>query len=103
MPSSLPEVDIDINQLPQQEAVLPSFHTKYFLGSSKVFGNRETYRDVFDKDKYADAWQTNLYYPFASQPDRELASFLLKSDLSRVEIDQILKLQLISMMQPIEL
>ena len=94
---------MDINQLPQQKAVLPSFHTKYFLGSSKVFGNSETYRDIFDKDEYADAQPTNLYYPFASQPEWELASFLLKSDLSRVEIDQFLKLQLISIMQSIEL
>jgi len=38
-----------------------------------------------------------LFYPFASQPEWELASFLLKSDLSRVAIDQFLKLQLVCM------
>ena len=65
-PSLLPEVDMEINQPPQQEAILPSFHTESFLGSSKVFGNRETYRDVFNKNKYVDAWQTSLYYPFVS-------------------------------------
>ena len=102
MPSSLSEVDMEINQPPQQEAVLPSFHTETFLGSSKVFGNGETYTDLSDKDEYADARQTNPYYPFASQPEWELGSFLLKSDLSRVAIDQFLKLQLISIMQYIE-
>jgi hypothetical protein len=103
-PSSLPEVDMEINpgQPPQQEAVLP-FHTEFFLGSSKVFGNGETYMDIFDEDKYADARQTNLYYPFASQLEWELASFLLKSDLSRIAIDQFLKLRLVSIMQSIEL
>jgi hypothetical protein len=58
--------------------------------------------DIFDEDEYADARQTNLYYPFASQPEWELASFLLKSDLSRVAIDQFLKLQIVSIMQSIE-
>jgi hypothetical protein len=102
--SLLPEFDMEINQQPQQEAVsLPSFHTESFLGSSEVFGNGETYVDLFDEDEYADARQTNLYYPFASQLEWELASFLLKSDLSRVAIDQFLKLQLVSIMQSIEL
>jgi len=97
------EIVDDINQPPQpeREAVLPSFRTEFF-GSSKVFGNGETYLDLFDKDEYADTRQTNLYYPFASQPEWEVASFLLKSDLSRVAIDQFLKLQFVSRMQYIE-
>ena len=107
-PSLLPEVDMEIvdnidDQPPQQQAVLPSFHTESFLESSKIFGNGETYLDLFDEDEYADARQTNLYYPFASQPEWELASFLLKSDLSRVAIDQFLKLQFVHIMQSIEL
>jgi hypothetical protein len=108
-PSSLPEVDMevvnDINELPQpeQEAALPPFHTEFFLGSSKVFGNGDTYLDLFNEDEYADARKTNLYYPFASQPEWEVASFLLKSDLSREAIDRFLKLQLVSKMKSIEL
>jgi len=88
--------NIDQPPQPQQEAVLPSFHTEFFLGSSKVFGNGETFLDLFNEDEYADARQPNLYYPFASQPEWELASFLLKSDMSRVAIDEFLKLQLVS-------
>ena len=83
--------------------MLPSFYTESFLGSSEVFGYGETYVDLFNKDEYADVRQTNLYYPFASQPEWELASFLLKSDLSRVAIDQFLKLQLVSIVQSFEL
>ena len=105
---SLPDIDMENvdnidDQLPQQEAVLPPFHTESFLKSSKIFGNGETYLDLFDEDEYADARQTNLYYPFASQPEWELASFLLKSDLSRVAIDQFIKLQFVCIMQSIEL
>ena len=95
-------VDNIDDQPPQQEAMLPSFHTEFFLGSAKVFGNGETYLDLFDEDEYADARETNLYYPFASQPEWELASFLLRSNLSRVAIDQLLKLQSVSIMQSIE-
>lgn len=99
------EIDDDNAQPPQpeQEAVLPTFYTEFFPGSSKVFGKGETYMDLFEEDKYADARQTNLHYPFASQPEWELASFLLKSDLSRVAIDKFLKLQLVSTTQSIEL
>lgn len=97
----VPEVDDIDDQLPHLEAA-PSFHTELFLGSSEIFGDGETYLDIFDEDEYADAWQTNLYYPFASQPEWELASFLLKSDLSRVAIDQFLMLQIVSIMQSIE-
>jgi hypothetical protein len=95
------EIDDDNNQQaqPQGEAPPPSFHTEYFLGSAEVFGSGETYLDLFDEDENADKRQTNPYYPFASQPEWELASFLLKSDLSRVAIDQFLKLQLVSASQ----
>lgn len=82
-------------QSPKQEATLPLYHTEFFLGASKVFGKGETYLDHFNKDKHEDARKKNLFYPFASQPEWELASFLLKSDLSRVAIDQFLKLQLV--------
>ena len=94
---SSPQIDDDDNQQPQPqpEAVPLSFHTEYFLGSSEVFGSGETFLDLFDEDEHTGAHQANPYYPFASQPEWELASFLLKSDLSRVAIDQFLKLQLV--------
>lgn len=97
-PSSTPEVDMEIDDQP-----LPSFHAEFFQGSSEVYGKGETYLDLFDKDEYAYARQTNLFYPFASRQEWELASFLLKSDLSRVAIDQFLNLQLVSTNLSIEL
>jgi hypothetical protein len=101
-PSSLPEDDTGMEIVDNIDQP-PQLYTESFLGSSKVFGNGETYLDIFDEDEYTDARQTNLYYPFASQPEWELASFLLKSDLSRVAIDEFLKLHLVSTMQSIEL
>jgi len=71
-------------------------HTKLFPGASEIFGKGKTYMDLFDDDEYAGNRETNLYYPFASQPEWELASFLLKSSLSVVATDEFLKLQMVS-------
>ena len=87
--------DINDQQPLKQEATLPLHHIEFFLGASKIFGKGETYLDLFNKDKYKEAQKKNLFYPFASRPEWELASFLFKSDLSRVAIDQFLKLQLV--------
>jgi hypothetical protein len=64
---------------------------------SKVFGKGETFMDVFNKDDYADIWNDNLYYPFASQAEWKLASFLLQSGLSMAQTDEFLKLDLVSL------
>jgi hypothetical protein len=71
-------------------------HTELFPGASEIFGKGKTYMDLFDDDEYAGNRETNPYYPFASQPEWELASFLLKSGLSMVATDEFLKLQMVS-------
>jgi hypothetical protein len=75
---------------------IPLYHTELFPGSSESFGKGKTYVDLFDDDEYAENRRTNLYYPFASQPEWELASYLLKSGLSMVAVDEFLKLQMVS-------
>jgi hypothetical protein len=75
---------------------IPPYYTKLFPGSSESFGIGKTYMDLFDDDEYAGNRKTNLYYPFASQPEWELASYLLKSGLSMVAVDDFLKLQMVS-------
>jgi hypothetical protein len=42
--------------------------------------------------------QKNLYYPFASRDEWELAAFLLRSDLSLASIDSFLSLKLVSVL-----
>jgi hypothetical protein len=96
MPSPPPEVDMEI--VNQPEATPPSFHTSFFPGASEIFGKGENFTDLFHEDKYADVRQVNPYYPFATQPEWELASFLIKSGLSRVAVDEFLKLQLVRLM-----
>jgi hypothetical protein len=75
---------------------IPLYYTKFFPGSSESFGKGKTYMDLFDDDEYAENRKTNLYYPFASQPEWELALYLLKSGLSMVAVDEFLKLQMVS-------
>ena len=63
------------NQYPEQDTTI--LHTELFPGASEIYGKGKTYMDLFDE--YAGNREMNLYYPFASQPEWELASFLLKS------------------------
>ena len=53
----------------------------------------------FDCDQYVKERKTNLYYPFASWDEWELAAFLLRSDLSMASIDSFLSLKLVSLVQ----
>jgi hypothetical protein len=53
--------------------------------------------DIFDEDSHASKRENNVYYPFASADEWELASFLVKSGLSISAIDEFLKLQLVSL------
>jgi hypothetical protein len=67
-----------------------------FPGASKIFGNGHTFMDSFRSDRHGDKRIDNLYYPFASRDEWELASFLSRSNLSMTSTDQFLSLQLVS-------
>ncbi|KAF8889829.1 hypothetical protein BD779DRAFT_1610913 [Infundibulicybe gibba] len=69
--------------------------TEDFPGAAQTFGTGPTFLDKFNMDQYAMERTTNLYYPFASKEEWELASFLLLSKLSMAAINQMLSLQLI--------
>ena len=51
--------------------------------------------DQFFSDRYATFRQENLYYPFTSAADWQLASWLLRSHLSMAAIDDFLSLKLV--------
>ena len=87
----------DVDNLVSEPAVASWFHTAYFSGASEVFGQGNTYMDLFNEDEYAERRKTIPYYPFASQPEWEMASYLLKSGLSMAAMDEFLKLQLVSL------
>lgn len=83
----------------EDDHIPPSKSQSYFKepypGASKVYGNLPTFMDLFECDIHASKRQTHLYYPFASKDEWELASFLLRSDLSMSVIDKFLKLKLV--------
>lgn len=72
------------------------FNIKKHPTSGGVYGCGETFMDQCDKDRFTEMRKGNLYYPFASRDEWELASFLLRSRLSMAAVDRFLKLQLVS-------
>ena len=54
-----------------------------------------TFMDQFFNDQFAPLRHENLYYPFASGADWQLASWLLRSHLSMAAIDDFLSLKLV--------
>ena len=60
-----------------------------------VYPGGTTFMDQFFADEYSRFRQENLYYPFASETDWQLASWLLRSRLSMAAIDTFLSLELV--------
>ena len=66
-----------------------------FPGAGVTYGQAQTFLDRFDDDEYAPFRAMNMYYPFSSKAEWELASFLLSSDLSMQKVDEFLRLKLV--------
>ncbi|KAF9231430.1 hypothetical protein BU15DRAFT_56127 [Melanogaster broomeanus] len=67
----------------------------YFPGAAEVLAPGETFLDRFELDPYSAQRNVNVYYPFASTADWDIAKFLLQSPMSMAQIDQFLKIELI--------
>ncbi|KAH7879129.1 uncharacterized protein C8R40DRAFT_1158970 [Lentinula edodes] len=65
-----------------------------YPNAEKVIGQGVTFMDDFNDNQFSKERELNVYYPFASRPEWETASFLLNSSLSMNEIDTYLKLDL---------
>ncbi|KAI6037268.1 hypothetical protein BKA83DRAFT_4120792 [Pisolithus microcarpus] len=63
-----------------------------FSGAGVVFNTSKTFLKCFEMDPFSSFRCTNLYYPFASLNDWEMANFLLQSKMSMVKIDKFLSL-----------
>lgn len=87
------EVDADSQSVNDHNNI--PFIEKY-PGAAQTFGRAKTFMDTFDADCHADKRKDHPYYPFASRNEWELASFLLRSNLSMTSIDNFLKLELVS-------
>jgi hypothetical protein len=75
-------------------------HFTRFQGAAKVHAWGLTFLERFNDDAYAHHRNDNLYYPFASFQDWELASFLLSSTLSMAAIDRFLGIELVHFPSP---
>ena len=71
------------------------FFIEEFDGAAKGYGCGKTFMMEFDNDRFSNEHNDNLYYPFASRDEWELASFLLRSNLSMAAIDRFLLLKLV--------
>ncbi|KAJ7023961.1 hypothetical protein C8F04DRAFT_1303601 [Mycena alexandri] len=67
----------------------------YYDGAAETLDRGETFKDKFRKDEYAEQRQTNLYYPFASAEEWELAAFITRSNMTLAKTDEFLKLRLV--------
>jgi len=72
----------------------PPFRVNY-PRASQTYGKGASFMDLFDQDSHALERRSQLYYPFASKNEWEIASFLLRSNLSMKSIDNFLKLQMV--------
>ncbi|KIJ10463.1 hypothetical protein PAXINDRAFT_16549 [Paxillus involutus ATCC 200175] len=66
-----------------------------FNGATKVYQAGETFLDHFNLNACAPQHGNNIYYPFASRVEWDMAKYLLCSLLSMAKIDEFLKLDLI--------
>lgn len=71
-------------------------NVELYPGASQAFPGGKTFMDDFFSDKHRSLHKDNLFYPFASQEDWQLGSWLLQSGVSMAGIDNFLKLDLVS-------
>lgn len=78
----------------------PKIHLEEYPGASRTYGMGKSFMDAFNADEHAKERSQCLYYPFASQDEWQLASYLLQSKLSMAQIDQFLKLKMVCFFGP---
>ena len=71
---------------------------EHFPGASQSYPSGKMFMDQFFSDKHGELHNENLFYPFTSQEDWQVASWLLRSHLSMAAIDSFLSLDLVSYM-----
>jgi hypothetical protein len=92
------EPDVPIGPTETEQSLVADAN-KYFIDEhpshSQTYGKGTTFMDRFGMDKYSHDRLGNIYYPFASRQEWEIASFLLCSSLSMIMIDKFLSLELV--------
>ncbi|KAG1906124.1 uncharacterized protein F5891DRAFT_975575 [Suillus fuscotomentosus] len=76
------------------DTAMESLEEKYEGAGACYSEDGLTFLDVFDADEFAEYRKDNLFYPFASKEEWEVADYLLRSTLSMAAIDEFLKLHM---------
>ncbi|KAG1790730.1 uncharacterized protein HD556DRAFT_1310498 [Suillus plorans] len=96
------DMDVDIDMYEDEHAgVEAGYEEEVYDGAAKTYGIGMTFMKTFDSDEYAAERMDNPYFPFASKPDREMAVFLLQSELSMTDIDKYLYLEFSLLSHPL--
>ncbi|KAI6096000.1 hypothetical protein F5141DRAFT_1067925 [Pisolithus sp. B1] len=75
-------------------------NVKVYLGASMSYVSGLTFMDNFFADEHGELCKENIFYPFASQEDWQVALWLLHSRLSMAAIDSFLSLELSWVLHP---
>lgn len=93
------DLDPALNDPPGPIALDVGQSQEYFIekydGAAKEYGLGSTFMMEFNNDRFSNERTINIYYPFSSRAEWELAFFLLRSDLSMAAIDTFLSLNLV--------
>ncbi|KAG1855876.1 hypothetical protein C8R48DRAFT_776244 [Suillus tomentosus] len=81
--------------IPDGNEVLAGEVIDYFPEPPLAYEDAYTFLELFDADENSVYRKTNLYYPFSSRRDWQLAAWLLRSGLSMGKIDSFLSLEMI--------
>jgi hypothetical protein len=95
-----PQPDLNVplaaSQWSEFQASTLNSRREVFPGAAKSFGAGSTLLDHFADDKYATERQQNLYHPFASKDEWELAVALDRLGVSKKKLDHVLRTKLAS-------
>jgi hypothetical protein len=83
------------NDMDVEEQDKPQYFIEKFQGAGDIFGAGETFMDRFHQDRFNSERADNVYYPFASRSEWELASYLTRSGLSVASINKFISLALV--------
>jgi len=75
---------------------MPTVPMDTFDGAAQTYGLGQMFMDTFGSDQFSEFQKSNLYYPFASRSEWELALWLLRSGLSMRAMDAFLSLPIVS-------
>ena len=74
----------------------PPSHSVEFPNAGFVYSRRDGFMGTFYNNTHAEECASNIYFPFQSKGEWEIASFLLSSGLSMKWIDDFLSLSMVS-------